>query len=177
MMEASADAMIAVGRISGTHGIRGQVKLHSYSGNIASLKAAKEARIRFSDGTDTTVSIQRAALHGGKILLTIADYSSIEQAESLVGTELLLRRDQLPATEADEYYWHDLLGLTVETDAGEQLGSIREILETGANDVYLVRDEATRREYLIPAIARVIHSVNLQAGVMTITPLEGLLDL
>ena len=138
---------------------------------------SSDLQVNFSDGTDTTVFIQRAALHGGKILLTLAGYSSIDQAQSLVGAELLLRRDQLPATEPDEYYWQDLLGLAVQTDKGQRLGSIREILETGANDVYLVRDEATRREYLIPAIARVINSIDLQAGVMTITPLEGLLDL
>jgi len=169
--------LIAVGRISGTHGIRGQVRLHSYSGNLESLQAAHDALLRFPGGNSRQVKIKRAADHSGKILLALDAVDSIEQAEELIGCELLLQRDHLPPPAADEYYWHDLLGLSVVTDEGQTLGTIKDIMETGANDVYLVRDDVQRREYLIPAIARVISSINLQTGIMTITPLEGLLDL
>jgi 16S rRNA processing protein RimM len=176
-MDVSNNNLIAVGKISGTHGIRGQLRLHSYSGNLESLQAAKNVLLRFPAGVTQQIQLKRAAYHSGKFLLTLDGFDSIEKAQELVGCELLLQRDQLPTPDADEYYWQDLLGLAVVTTEGRELGIIKDILETGANDVYLVRDEATRHEYLIPAIASVIASVNLQTGCMTITPLEGLLDL
>lgn len=176
-MDGSSDNLIAVGRISGTHGIRGQLRLHSYSGNLESLQAAKNVLIRFPAGAPRQIQLKKAAYHSGKFLLTLEGFDTIEKAQELTGGELLLLREQLPPPDADEYYWQDLLGLSVVTDAGQTLGTIKDILETGANDVYLVRNDATKREYLIPAIASVISSVNLHAGTMTITPLEGLLDL
>jgi 16S rRNA processing protein RimM len=176
-MELVKNNLIAVGRISGTHGIRGQVRLHSYSGNLESLQVAHAALLRFPAGGSRQVTIKRAADHSGKILLTLDNVDSIEQAEILVGCELFLQRDQLPSPAEDEFYWHDLLGLAVVTNEGQVLGTIKDIMETGANDVYLVRDDTRRREYLIPAIASVINSINLQTGTVTITPLEGLLDL
>ena len=176
-MDVSNNNLIAVGRISGTHGIRGQLRLHSYSGNLESLQAAKDVWLRFPTGITRQIQLKRAAFHSGKFLLSLDGFDTIEKAQELAGCELLLQRDQLPPPDADEYYWNDLLGLSVVTAEGQKLGCIKDILETGANDVYLVYDEATRREYLIPAIVSVISNVNLQTGCMTITPLEGLLDL
>jgi len=86
-----------------------------------------------------------------------------------------VRQDQLPETGDDEYYWKDLIGLSVVTCNGLWLGKITRIMETGANDVYLVKNG--KQEYLIPAIADVIQRVDLTSGTMTITPLEGLLEL
>jgi 16S rRNA processing protein RimM len=176
-MDVSPENLIVVGYISGTHGIKGQVKLHSYSGNLASLQATQQVCLRSKSGVSFQVRLKRASDHSGKILLSLDGYDSITQAEDLIGCELLLQRDQLPAPDEDEYYWHDLLGLSVITNAGIKLGVVADILETGANDVYLVKDAENRREYLIPAIANVINSINLQSGTMFVTPLEGLLDL
>ncbi|MCE1225685.1 MAG: ribosome maturation factor RimM [Geobacteraceae bacterium] len=176
-MDVSDKNLIAVGRISGTHGIRGQVRLHSYSGNIESLQAAKSVLLRSPAGNTRQAQLKRAAFHSGKFLLTLDGFDTIEKSQELTGYELFLQRDQLPAPDADEYYWQDLLGLSVVTTEGQELGTLKDILETGANDVYLVRNEITRHEYLIPAIGSVITSINLQTRIMTITPLEGLLDL
>lgn len=176
-MSVPNENLIAVGRISGTHGIQGQLRLHSYSGNLESLQAAKSVLIRFPAGDTRQIQLKRAAYHSGKFLLALDGIDIIEKAQELIGCELLLLRDQLPSPNADEYYWNDLLGLSVVTDDGQTLGVIKDILETGANDVYLVKDETTKREYLIPAIASVVNNVDIHSGIMTITPLEGLLDL
>lgn len=174
MSQESAN-LIAVGRISGTHGIRGQLRLHSYSGNQESLKAARQVFLRLPDGTLREYGLRRASEHGGVFLLTLADFDNINQVLGLVGSELCLQRGQLPTPAEDEYYWQDLLGLAVVTDDGTALGTISEILETGANDIYVVSGHG--REYLIPAVASVIANVDLASKTMTITPLEGLLDL
>lgn len=167
--------LIAVGRVTGTHGIKGQLRLQSYSGNLESLTAARTITLRLPDGNLREFALRRAADHGGVFLLTLAGFDNINQVLNLVGSELCLQRDQLPAPDEGEYYWQDLLGLAVVTDAGVPLGTISDILETGANDIYVVT--GTGHEYLIPAVASVVNTVDLTAKTMTITPLEGLLDL
>ena len=167
--------LIAVGRICGSHGIRGQLRLHSYSGNLETLHALQEVVFQLPGGEKCRFRLKRAVLHGTRILLTVEGVDTIEDAERLAGAELLVQQDQLPETGDDEYYWKDLIGLSVVTCDGVTLGKITRIMETGANDVYLVKNG--KQEYLIPAIADVIQRVDLTSGTMTITPLEGLLDL
>lgn len=176
-MEQQPDHLIAVGRISRTHGIKGQVRFYSYSGNLDTLRFAKELHAVLADGTGRTLLLDRLSGDGSKILLTFAGYDSVEKAHSLVSAELFLRREQLPEPEDDEFYWHDLIGLDLFLKDGHRLGKLCSLMETGANDVYVVRDEVSKREYLVPAIASVVEKIDLEKGQMIITPLEGLLDL
>jgi 16S rRNA processing protein RimM len=170
------EELIAVGKISGTHGVRGHLKVYSYSGNIESLSAARVVTLRRPEGTAIgEFDIRSVKPHGSGFILLLNGFDDIDQALPLVGSELCLTRSQFPEPEDDEYYWCDLIGLQVVTAEGVKLGTIAEIFETGSNDVYVVRDG--KREYLIPAIAEVIKSVDLEGGTMVITPLDGLLDL
>jgi 16S rRNA processing protein RimM len=170
------DELIAVGRISGTHGIKGQLKVYSYSGNLESLNVARIVTLRSPDGaTMREIGIKGVKPHVNGFILSLKDYDDIDRALTLVGSELFLKRRQLPEPEDDEYYWCDLIGLRVVTADGMELGTLDDIFETGSNDIYVVRKD--RQEYLIPAIASVISSVDLAGGTMVITPLDGLLDL
>jgi 16S rRNA processing protein RimM len=81
----------------------------------------------------------------------------------------------LPELAEGEFYWCDLLGLKVVTDLGEFLGTLTDIIATGSNDVYVVKNDS--REYLIPALADVVLEVDLDEGKMVVSPPEGLLDL
>jgi 16S rRNA processing protein RimM len=172
---ASTSELLAIGKITGTHGIRGVVKVHLYSGDDSTLRAVKELVLRHSDGRQQNFSIVALQGHGRKTLLTLKGYESIDEVLPLVGGELVVRRDQFPEPDADEYYWADLIGLRVITGDGVELGALREIIETGSNDVYVVQGRG--KEYLIPALVDVIRDIDLEAGTMTVTPLDGLLDL
>ncbi|MGD0584662.1 MAG: ribosome maturation factor RimM [Oryzomonas sp.] len=170
------DELIAVGRISGTHGIKGQLKVQSYSGNLESLSAARIVTLRSPGGaTLREIGIKGVKPHSNGFILILNDYDDIDRALPLVGSELFLKRSQLPEPEDDEYYWCDLIGLRVVTADGIELGTLDDIFETGSNDIYVVRKD--KQEYLIPAIASVISSVDLAGGTMVITPMDGLLDL
>jgi 16S rRNA processing protein RimM len=107
--------------------------------------------------------------------LKLSGLDSIEQAELLKGAEIFIRKDSLAKKEEDEFFWYELLGLEVYLVTGEYLGVIREILPTGSNDVYVVRDKG--REFLIPAIHQVVKEINLPQKRIVILPIEGLLDL
>jgi 16S rRNA processing protein RimM len=169
------DVLIPVGKIIGAQGIRGQLKVYSYSGNLDSLLAAHTVALKSPGGDVRDFELKSVAPHAGKIILGLKDFTDINQVLGFVGNEICLLRSQLPEPEEDEYYWRDLLGLEVVTTAGKLLGPIVDIFETGSNDVYVVK--GAEREYLIPAVAAVISSVDLESGRMVITPLEGLLDL
>jgi 16S rRNA processing protein RimM len=170
-----SEELIPVGKIIGTHGIKGQLKVHSYSGNFESLNAARSVVLKAADGTLRELTLKSFNANSGKFIISLADFDDIDLAKPLVGNELCLRRDHLPELTDDEYYWSDLIGLQVVTDDGTLLGTIADIFETGSSDIYVVRSET--REYLIPAIGDVVKQVDLDRGIIVITPLEGLLDL
>jgi len=171
----SPSDLLAIGKITGTHGIRGMVKVHLYSGDDHTLRAVDGLVLRHGDGRQQTISVVGLQGHGRKTLLSLKGYGSIDDALPLVGGELVVRRDQLPEPAEDEYYWADLIGLKVVTDDGADLGTLREIIETGSNDVYVI--QGMEKELLIPALADVVRDIDLEAGTMTVTLLDGLLEL
>jgi 16S rRNA processing protein RimM len=167
--------LIPVGKISDTHGIKGYLKLYSYSGNIESLQHSHTVYLRGSNGLIREFSIKTVAAHAGGFILSLEGFDNINQVLDLVGSELCLIRHQLPEPDEDEYYWRDLIGMSVVTDQNQELGIIQDIFETGSSDIYVVRGSG--KEYLIPAIASVVHEVDIINRKMVITPLDGLLEL
>ena len=171
----TAGEPILIGRVAATHGIRGQLRVVSYSGQYDTLCSVRSVLLKDGTGRVQQREIDRAVVHGKKLLLTFAGFSDINQVEQFVGCEIYVTRDQLPTTDDDEYYWYDLIGMKVVTTSGLHLGTLHSIIETGSNDVFVVA--TPEREYLIPAMADVVTDVDLQKRVMTVTPFEGLLDL
>lgn len=169
------DELIPVGKIIGTHGIKGLLKVFSYSGNIQSLQSAESVFLKGKDGLLREYHVKSVSPHSGGFILGLNDFSDINQVLFLTGSELCLKLSQLPVPDVDEYYWRDLIGLTVHTDEGIELGTLVDIFETGSSDIYVVRGAS--KEYLIPAIADVIARIDIAAKRMIITPLDGLLDL
>ena len=167
--------LVAVGKIIGTHGIKGLLKVYSYSGNIKSLQSAETTLLKGKDGTIREYAVKSVSAHAGGFILGLDGFSDINQALFLTGSELCIKRSQLPVPDEDEYYWRDLIGLAVHTDQGVELGTLVDIFETGSSDIYVVRGGS--KEYLIPAIADVIAHIDVPGKKMIITPLDGLLDL
>ena len=168
--------LIPVGRIIGSHGVRGLARFHSWSGNPDSISVGSFLTIRMTGGTLREYKVRSLTPHSGKFLLGLDGLNDISQVQEIAGSEVCLKRCQLPETEEDEYYWCDLIGIRVITDDGRDIGSITDIFETGSNDVYVVKGD-DGRERLIPAIADVVSKIDTRAGTMIITPLEGLLEL
>lgn len=171
---ASSD-LILLGKVAATHGIRGQLRIVAYSGSGETFRCLKSVLLRDVSGRLTEQSVASVSAVGRKVLMALKGYPDINQVIPFVGSEILIRRDQLPPVEEGEFYWHDLIGLAVVTSGGESLGRLESIIETGSNDVYVVRDG--KREVLIPALEDVVVNVDLAEKVMTVAPFEGLLDL
>ncbi len=167
--------LVLMGKIVATHGIRGQLRVVPFSGETSTIVSLRTVQLKGPGGGMEPFEVAHAVAHGKKVLITLKAFDNINQVLHLVGREVYAQREQLPELPPDEYYWCDLLGLRVVTAGGETLGTLAEIIATGSNDVYVVREGT--HEYLIPALEDVIIDIDLDAGVMTVSPPEGLLDL
>jgi 16S rRNA processing protein RimM len=167
--------MVLIGKVQATHGIRGQLRVVPFAGDASSISALEKVALKSPAGTLEEFPVVSAKAHGKRVLLTLKPFDNINQVLHLVGREIYAERAALPALPEDEFYWTDLIGLTVVTEEGETLGELAEIIETGSNDVYAVRKDG--REVLIPALSDVVLAVDLNAGRMTVSLPEGLLDL
>lgn len=154
-------------------GMRGQVKLHSVMSRPEHLRRVKTV---FIGEQHLAVALRRAVQHKPTVLiLTLDGMADRSSAEALRGAEVFIREADAAPLDEDEYFLHDLPGLRVETTAGEQVGTVKEVLETGANEVLIVtRPEGG--EVLIPMIRDVVKSLDIPAGRLVIEPMEGLLS-
>jgi 16S rRNA processing protein RimM len=155
------DNTVCVGKISGVFGVKGWLKIFSYTSpkeNILSYSPW----LLIKKGEMKTVEAADGHLHGGGVIAQIKGVIDRNQAETLLGYEIFIRREQLPETSEGEYYWSDLIGLDVVTTEGVALGVVDSLLETGANDVLIVKGE---RERAVPFIqGRTIMKVDTEAG-------------
>ena len=166
---------VLLGKVVATHGIRGQLRVVLFSGEFSSVAGLDSLLLVGADKRMEVFDVAAIARHGNKVLLTLKGFDSINQVTHLVGRELHVRREQLPDLPEGEYYWCDLLGLRVLTDRDEELGILEDIIVTGSNDVYVVK--SGKREYLIPALEDIVREIDLDAGIMKVSPPDGLFDL
>jgi 16S rRNA processing protein RimM len=152
---------INVGKISGVFGVRGWVKVFSFTDireNILNyspwlLKKDSETRL---------IAVIDGKLQGKAVVAQLDGVNDRDRAASLMGWDIFISPDQLSKVAKGEYYWSDLIGLKVETDLGIQLGAVDSLLETGANDVLIVKGE---RERAIPFLqGKTIINIDLDAG-------------
>ena len=156
---------INVGKISGDFGIKGWDKVFSFTDPRENILTYSPWLLKKNDETKT-VTIDDGQLQGKTIVAQLSDVGDRDQAASLMGWDVFITQDQLPKAAKNEYYWSDLIGLSVETIEGVQLGIIDSLLETGANDVIIVQGE---RERVIPFLqGQTIISVDLAVGRMIV---------
>lgn len=135
---------VILGKINGVFGVRGWVKVYSYTRPKENILDYRHWLVG-----DKTFKVLQKQVHGKGLIARLEGIEQRDLAEQLVGAEISVPRQQLPKTQADEYYWTDLIGLEVVNVAGISLGHVDNLLETGANDVLVVKGE---RERLIPLV-------------------------
>lgn len=126
-----------------------------------------------ADPAPQKLPVHSVRFHQGSVLLRLGEYSSRDELEILRGMWLLVPADEAIPLDEDELFHHDLVGLKVVTDEGEALGTIVEVLETGANEVFIAH--GPRGELLFPNIPDVVLRVDMDAGTMLVHIIAGLL--
>lgn len=169
------EEMLRVGVISSTHGVRGEVKVFPTTDDPARFRDLKKVTLDTGRGY-LELEIANVKFFKNMVILKFKGYDNINDIECYKGRDLLIHRDQAVPLEEGEYFIADLIGLKVATDEGEMLGTLKDVLKTGANDVYVVETKQGK-EILIPVIPQCILEVNLEEGQVKVHLLEGLLDL
>lgn len=162
---------LEAGKIVNTHGIRGEVKIMPYCDSPELLCDFDRL---FMGKLLKEIYIERSRVQKNMIICKIEGVDTPEEAEKLRNKMLYMHRDDLELDE-DTYFIQDLIGMTVkDADTGEVYGIIDDVFQTGANDVYSIKNGD--KSYLVPAIADVVITTDIDSGIMTIRPLEGLFD-
>lgn len=169
------EEMLRVGVISSTHGVRGEVKVYPTTDD--SERFLDLDQVTLDTGREQiTLEIQNVKFFKNMVILKFKGYDNINDIEKYKGKDLLIHRDQAVELKEDEYFVTDLMGLKVVAEEGTVLGILKEVIPTGANDVYVVQPE-NGKELLLPAIKDCILNVDLEKGIMTIHLMDGLLEL
>lgn len=161
-----------IGKIAGTHGLKGTLRVFPTTEEPSRFELLKQIIVE-NKGKRETFHIEKIAYHKKFVLVTVKELKDINEAELYKGAGIWIpEKDALPLEE-NEYYMRDLYGLAVVTEEGEELGTLADIYETGANDVYAIRQEG-KKDLLIPAIQQCIVSVDIKNRIMVVRLLEGL---
>jgi len=168
----TGDDVLVVGKVVGAHGIRGEVVIHFHDGTDRKLTTGDPIRLTLPGKPHASYRVTSARPHKGRFLVALDTITDRNQAEALIGAEVVADRASLPPLEDGEYYWRDLIGLSVYDVAHRHLGTLTAIFPTGSNDVYVVQQGAD--EILVPALESVVVSIDLNAGVMRVDLPEGL---
>jgi 16S rRNA processing protein RimM len=167
------ESRIVIGRVSRPHGTKGEIRIEYF--NPEDPHFFSRYQMIFIQGDTGSPQLYRPLAvrpHKKFILALLEGVRTRAEAEQLRGKVVLVDAAELPPLDADEYYWHEILGMRVVTEDGGNVGTITEIFPTGSNDVYVVREG--EREVLIPAIKEVVVSIDTKARRMVIHPPEGL---
>ena len=154
------DKNVFVGKISSPHGIKGWVKVISYTDPLENILSYKEWFLPFEEG-NKSFSIEDSRIQGKKIIAKLDGIEDRDSAEDLKNKEILVSRLEFPKLEKNTFYWNDLVDLSVMDKKGKQLGKVDSLFETGSNDVLVIVNENKER-VLVPFIMdEVIKKVDL----------------
>ena len=167
------DNLIKIGIIKGPNGLGGKMWLTPYGDSFETFKTYSHLII---DEKLPEFKITSSVLKNGRYIISLEGIDHISKAEELKGKAVYIKREWLPKTDNDEFYWCDLIGMQVQDLSGRIVGSIVNIFRTGSNDVYVV-DEI--KQYYIPSLKNIIIKIDQINGIMTIdsAPLSGIIDL
>lgn len=158
---------ILLGRVLGAFGVRGEIKLESWTEPRSAIFRYQPWTLRDPQGRERSLVGARGRDTGKHLVATFPEVADRETVEAMRGTEVYVPRSALPPPKAGEYYWVDLEGLRVVTVDGVPFGTVSHLFSTGANDVLVARDD--ERERMIPFVTpQYVTSVDFDAGVVTV---------
>ncbi|WP_404452595.1 ribosome maturation factor RimM [Virgibacillus necropolis] len=169
------EKMFNVGKIVNTHGIRGEVKVLRISDFEERFFVGETLFLVMENKQPIQLEISSHRTHKGFELITFKGFDNINDVEHFKGSYLKINEDQLTDLDEDEYYYHEIIGCAVYTNNEENIGTVKEILSPGANDVWVVKQEKGK-DLLIPYIDDVVQKIDIETKKVVINPIEGLLD-
>lgn len=168
------ESYLRVGVIASTHGLKGEVKVFPTTDNPERFRDLKQVILDTGDEYKS-LHVAGVKFFKNQVILKFREFQDINEIEQYKGKDLLVTREQAVPLEENENFITDLIDMEVYTDEDKRLGILRDVLQTGANDVYVVETEEGK-EVLLPAIPSCILKVDVERARMTVHILEGLLE-
>ncbi len=166
---------ITIGTILKSVGLQGELKVSPLTHFPQRFSRLQDITIKTKDGQVKLYDIEHVRYAHPFVYIRLAGLSSLEDAQPLAGGSILIpEKERMPLPEGS-YYHFEIEGLDVYLENGSRLGKLDHILETGSNDVYVVKQDG--KEFLIPALASIVTEINLKENRMIIRPIQGLLEL
>ena len=166
------EQLLQVGVISSTHGVRGEVKVFPTTDDVKRFKKLKKV-ILDTGKEQLPLEIEGVKFFKNLVILKFDGFDNINDIEKYKGKRLLVDREHAVKLKKDEYFIADMIGMDVFTEDGELFGALKDVMETGANDVYII-EMSDGKEVLVPAIKQCILDVDIENRKMVIHLLEGL---
>lgn len=168
------DNILQVGAITKTHGVHGEVKVYPMTDDVARFKKLKSVLLDTGKGM-IELKIEGVKFFKQFVIVKFADHNLIEDVEKYCGHGIYVTRENAVKLKKDEYFIADLIGLKVFDEENNEIGELKDVIQTGANDVYEIA-LSDGRDLLLPAIKECILNVDVEAGSIMIHILDGLLD-
>jgi 16S rRNA processing protein RimM len=166
--------LVEIGRVVSRHGVRGEVRVLPHNPGSTLLLDLPSVLLAGPGSSLAERRVRTARRHKRFVLLALDGVDTADAAAGLVGRTVCVPRERLPAVEPGQFYHVDLIGSRVVTEAGEEIGRVREIVATGSNDVCVV--DGPQGEHLIPLVADVVLRLDAEAREIVVRVLPGLLD-
>ena len=164
-----------IGVIASTHGLAGEVNVFPTTQDPSRFKKLKKATLHTKRGEAIELDIVSARFFKKFVIVKFKQFNNINEVEKFKGCELTVTRDDAIKLEEGEYYCADLIGMIIADEDGKKLGTLTEILQTGANDVYEMTPLGSDEKVYIPAIKDCVKNIDPKEGIITIHVMDGLL--
>ncbi len=169
-----ADRYLLIGKVDKAHGLRGEIRLHCFSGDAEAIGSYPALVLSARDGQlSPPLELLTCRPYAKGAVVRLASVASRDAAERLIGQMVLVAREHLPAAGEDEYYWHELIGIQVVTVDGREVGRVSRLFSNKAQDMLVV--ETDTGEVFVPMVREIV--VEQQPGLLRIDPPPGLLEL
>jgi len=166
--------LITIGKARKTFGVKGEIKIEPMTDHPERFKDLRRVYLTSPHGEEKACVVMSVRYMNGDPVLLLKGYDTPEKARLLNGWLVQIPREEAVPLPEGQYYWFELIGMEVESDAGEKLGTITDIFETGSNDVYVMK--AGKKEIYLPATREVVRLIDRTTKKMVIHVTEGLLD-
>ena len=163
---------LELGQIVNVKGLKGEVKVNSFTDDITKFERLPKIIIKQKNSMEE-YEIEKVGYNKNQVILKLKDIDTVEEAEKLRNSYILIDREKLDKLPEGVYYIADLIGLDVYTESNEYLGKVDDIYNTGSNDIYVVKDELGKQK-ILPGIDEVIKKIDLESGKIIVNLIEGL---
>lgn len=177
MPESAKQNLVLYGKITRRHGLYGEVKVFAFGGRPETLSGIEKVYVEVPGRREPRrFSLSRVKIQKNVAIAKLEDIDTPEAADALKDLHVLVEKSDLRPPGEDEYYWTDLIGLQVRTSGGDDIGEVEDLIDSGGHDILVIKSPRRGREFLVPFVRRFVTAVDLDRSMITVEPVEGLLE-